>query len=754
MGLSKNITLTIKDYEIKLDKEIKFYENDTIDLCFSILEYGIEVKNGVSVNKLMPIQALRSYMLIETPQGIDYAESTMIENNKIVFNLGSKYSRFVGIGHMQIVIKDSDGCRVTLPEFEFEIKKSINTDWDREAYLLTTEDDSIIIDEFGREIHMTKISDIPESENLSEESYTIIVDGEGNKRLKVRAIADAVEDSLDAKFNAYANEISGDIEEFKDNLDNNTNKINNLLTHCTGGNAMQEHSHINKTVLDKFSEVDNKLLYNGKPIEGGNSGNSNGGISTDFDTEITLPFTPLSNTDVQLTFSPNEIVTYDLEVGNLNSVDGWTVTYTGENTLEVAEHKGKKCVHFSKDPTTTQYATIASINPNERLLNQSHKYYSRVDFCLISDGANPNYPKTYGASSFNTQIDLTKLNEWQSFSAIQTPTNSVNIANLRFILDGEAYFTGILVDLTLNSMEAKSLEELNAMYENGEFSNNNMEFSCIVQNGNISTTITPFTVFGETKVFNVSANSTLSIVKNDGYNLPNVIAKIKSTSEIEVEDVDFIINTRFRGKKAVFEGDSITDNDYLPTYNNKSWASYLQEKLKLGECYNGAVGGSSISTYNSSGSVVNRIKSTNYPIDTKLFIVFAGTNDWNANVELGTVDSTDEATILGALNVIIDTIQTKCPDSTIVIMTPMQRSGTRTATRASGTLMDIAKAYEEVCMNWGVNYINTLKEFGFNAYNKTVANKYYCEQNSNELHPNPAGHKRIAVRMAGFISTL
>ena len=216
MGLSKNITLTIKDYEIKLDKEIKFYENDTIDLCFSILEYGIEVKDGISINKLMPIQALRSYMLIETPHGIDYAESTKIEDNKIVFNLGTKYSQFVGIGRMQIVVKDSDGCRVTLPEFEFEIKESINMNWDRESFdFLATEDDSIIIDEFGRKIHMSKISDMPESENISEESYAMIIDEEGNKRFKVRAIADAVEHSLDAKFNAYTDEINSDVEEFK-----------------------------------------------------------------------------------------------------------------------------------------------------------------------------------------------------------------------------------------------------------------------------------------------------------------------------------------------------------------------------------------------------------------------------------------------------------------------------------------------------------------------------------------------------------
>ena len=45
MGLSKEIVLTVKDYEIKLNKDIKFYENDTIDLCFSILEYGIEVRH-------------------------------------------------------------------------------------------------------------------------------------------------------------------------------------------------------------------------------------------------------------------------------------------------------------------------------------------------------------------------------------------------------------------------------------------------------------------------------------------------------------------------------------------------------------------------------------------------------------------------------------------------------------------------------------------------------------------------------------
>ena len=196
MGLSKEIILTVKNYEVNLDKNIKFYENDTIDLCFSILEYGIEVKDGVTVNKLMPINALKAYMLIETPQGVDYAESTIIEDNRVVFNLGDKYSQFIGIGKMQIVIKDSDGCRVTLPEFPFEIRQSINSDWDRNITVLSTEASEIIVDEFGREIALKKVSEMEEANILPIDSYSMILDNNENKKIKTNLITQKIENDL------------------------------------------------------------------------------------------------------------------------------------------------------------------------------------------------------------------------------------------------------------------------------------------------------------------------------------------------------------------------------------------------------------------------------------------------------------------------------------------------------------------------------------------------------------------------------
>lgn len=218
MGLSKDILLTVKDYEVKLDKDIKFYECDTINLCFSIMEYGIVVKNGVSVNKLMPIQALKAYMLIETPDKKDYAEAIKIEDNKVVFNLGNRYSRFIGVGRMQIVIKDADGCRVTLPEFPFEIKESINTGWDDGSFdvLITEKEDVIITDELGRLVETTKISELDETDEITAQTYTMVINEDGNKKMKFDTIMESVSEMIESDVEEIDRRIDEMIEVYDD----------------------------------------------------------------------------------------------------------------------------------------------------------------------------------------------------------------------------------------------------------------------------------------------------------------------------------------------------------------------------------------------------------------------------------------------------------------------------------------------------------------------------------------------------------
>ena len=127
---SRKIMVTVNDYNISLSREIKFFQNDTIELCFAIFEYETQQTEGNAyTHGLAQVMPSKAYMLLESPEGNDYVEATSIKNNEVVFKLTSKHSNFVGIGRMQIVLKDSNGCRVTLPSFNFEIRENINPYW-------------------------------------------------------------------------------------------------------------------------------------------------------------------------------------------------------------------------------------------------------------------------------------------------------------------------------------------------------------------------------------------------------------------------------------------------------------------------------------------------------------------------------------------------------------------------------------------------------------------------------------------------
>ena len=125
MALSKRITLTIDGYEVKLSSELKFYQNDQLNLVFEIVENTINVKDGVATRAIIPINPLQAVLYFETPSGVDSIESGEIVDNAVVFHLTSEQTKHIGVSRMQIQLTDGDCCRLTLPEFEFEIQKGI-----------------------------------------------------------------------------------------------------------------------------------------------------------------------------------------------------------------------------------------------------------------------------------------------------------------------------------------------------------------------------------------------------------------------------------------------------------------------------------------------------------------------------------------------------------------------------------------------------------------------------------------------------
>lgn len=153
--LSKKVKLTVTDYSTKLSSPLKFYKSDSVYLIFEIVEFGVTYTNGRGRSSETPIAALYGKLLIENPFGIDSIESMEnSEDNIFMFHLDSEYTQNVGISKMQIVLLDYDevGYKITLPEIEFEIKKSINEKWDGEeiiypTILLTDDGCAILADE-------------------------------------------------------------------------------------------------------------------------------------------------------------------------------------------------------------------------------------------------------------------------------------------------------------------------------------------------------------------------------------------------------------------------------------------------------------------------------------------------------------------------------------------------------------------------------------------------------------------------------
>ena len=147
MSLSKKVVLTVSGYKVSLSDSLQFYKNDQLKLIFEINKYGIDYESKSKQRAIMPIaEPMKAYLLIENPDGIDKIGSAEIKSNCVSFYLSEECTRYVGVSRLQIVLLDNDGCKITLPSFEFEIQENIY------GNLSAIEE---IITDVGREILIT-----------------------------------------------------------------------------------------------------------------------------------------------------------------------------------------------------------------------------------------------------------------------------------------------------------------------------------------------------------------------------------------------------------------------------------------------------------------------------------------------------------------------------------------------------------------------------------------------------------------------
>ena len=211
-----------------------------------------------------------------------------------------------------------------------------------------------------------------------------------------------------------------------------------------------------------------------------------------------------------------------------------------------------------------------------------------------------------------------------------------------------------------------------------------------------------------------------------------------------------------RGKTFTVIGDSYMAGNGLD--QNLVWPALLAKKY--GMAYqNYGVNGSTMSNYvTTNAPMVNRY--TNMANnDPDIVIIEGGRNDYNMNVPLGEVGSTDTKTMRGAARYLISKVQEKYPNALIICLTVWEVGGNKNA--AGNYCSDYGRALLEVCADMGVYCINAMDRTltGVNMTSAAFRNQY-CMGPDDISHLNfdgmklvlPVFEQIIAEQYAEFVS--
>ena len=238
----------------------------------------------------------------------------------------------------------------------------------------------------------------------------------------------------------------------------------------------------------------------------------------------------------------------------------------------------------------------------------------------------------------------------------------------------------------------------------------------------------------------------------------------------------------WQGRRVAYLGDSITDprNDGS---KQKYW-NFLQEWLQI-EPY----------VYAKSGRKWNDIPRqaaallNDHRQDFDAILIFIGTNDYNSGTPIGQWYDEHQTTVMagiheqkhiverrqrtpamtdstyrGCINIALDSLKRLFPTKQIVLLTPIHRAGFY----RSDTNWQPTEQYQNVCGEWIDDYIESVVEAG-RIWSVPVIDmnslsglyplldeqaQYFKDADTDRLHPNDSGHRRLALTLMYQLMTL
>jgi lysophospholipase L1-like esterase len=195
-----------------------------------------------------------------------------------------------------------------------------------------------------------------------------------------------------------------------------------------------------------------------------------------------------------------------------------------------------------------------------------------------------------------------------------------------------------------------------------------------------------------------------------------------------------------QGKTILILGDSYSASYQLnPVYG---WPSRMAQLYDL-TILDHAISGSTLATgENDYYPMVERCKDLE-ETDVDIVIVQGSSNDYSRSFPIGTIEDRREDTVLGALNLIFDTISEKYPTAQIVAFTPWVSTGTEN--KLGLETSDYTQAMLELCESRNILCYNASdsQENGIHMDEESFRSRY-CLSSTDRWHLNEDGQALFA----------
>ena len=213
------------------------------------------------------------------------------------------------------------------------------------------------------------------------------------------------------------------------------------------------------------------------------------------------------------------------------------------------------------------------------------------------------------------------------------------------------------------------------------------------------------------------------------------------------------------GKKIAFLGDSITEGCGTSSLEHTFW-NVLGQKTGA-QVFGYGIGGTRIapqrvpSDPRADQDFISRVDGM-IP-DADVVVVFGGTNDFgHGDAPFGTRGDQTSETFCGALHVLFTKLYERYPAAQLVVMTPTHRLSETDSVmnefgvRRSGNLRAYVQAIRDAAEDFAVPVLDLFRVSGIQPSVPALREAYMPDG----LHPNDAGHAKIADKLIGFQQTL